>query len=68
MEDGTEEFYDHRNDPNEWTNLAGEKSLEGEINQFRASLPKTDAPYHPSVRSAPINAWFKEHLRRNGLK
>ena len=68
MEDGTEEFYDHRNDPNEWTNLAGEKSLEGEINQFRASLPKTDAPYHPSVRSAPINAWFKEHLTRNGLK
>lgn len=68
MEDGTEEFYDHRNDPNEWSNLAGEKSLEGEIKQFRASLPKTDAPYHPSVRSAPINAWFKEHLRRNGLK
>jgi arylsulfatase A-like enzyme len=68
LEDGTEEFYDHRNDPNEWTNLAGKKRHTGEINKFRAALPKTDAPYHPSVRSAPINAWFKEHLSRNGLK
>tara|TARA_B100001057_G_scaffold132534_1_gene131914 strand:+ start:3750 stop:5222 length:1473 start_codon:yes stop_codon:yes gene_type:complete len=68
MEDGTEEFYDHRSDPNEWTNLAGKKRLQAEINQFRAALPKTDAPYHPSVRSAPINAWFKDHLSRNGLK
>jgi arylsulfatase A-like enzyme len=68
MEDGTEEFYDHQTDPNEWTNLAGKKKHAGEIKKFRATLPKNDAPYHPSVRSAPTNAWFKEHLSRNGLK
>jgi arylsulfatase A-like enzyme len=68
MEDGTEEFYDHQTDPNEWTNLAGKKKHAKEIKKFRSALPKDDAPYHPSVRSAPINAWFKEHFSRNGLK
>ena len=68
MEDGSEEFYDHRTDPNEWTNLAGKKKYAQEIKEFRSALPENDAPYHPSVRSAPTNAWFKEHLSRNGLK
>ena len=68
MEDGSEEFYDHRTDPNEWTNLAGKKKYAKEIKEFRSALPENDAPYHPSVRSAPTNAWFKEHLSRNGLK
>lgn len=68
MEDGSEEFYDHRTDPNEWTNLAGKKKYAKEIKKFRSALPENDAPYHPSVRSAPTNAWFKEHLSRNGLK
>ena len=68
MEDGSEEFYDHRTDPNEWTNLAGKKKYAEEIKDFRSALPENDASYHPSVRSAPINAWFKDHLSRNGLK
>ena len=68
MEDGTEEFYDHQTDPNEWINLAGKKKHAGEIKKFRSVLPRNEAPYHPSVRSAPTNAWFKEHLSRNGLK
>ena len=68
MEDGTEEFYDHKDDPQEWRNLAGDKRHAKTIKRFRNALPKRDAPYHPSVRSAPTNAWFKEHLSRNGLK
>jgi len=68
MEDGTEEFYDHKDDPQEWRNLAGDKRHAKTIKRFRNALPKRDAPYHPSVRSAPTNAWFKEHLARNGLE
>ena len=68
LEDGAEEFYDHQTDPNEWTNIAGNKKYAKEIMKFRSTLPKNDAPYHPSVRSAPTNPWFKEHLARNGLR
>ena len=68
LEDGTEEFYDHKDDPQEWRNLAGDKRHAKTIKRFRNALPKRDAPYHPSVLSAPTNAWFKEHLSRNGLK
>ena len=49
MEDGSEEFYDHRTDPNEWTNLAGKKKHAKEIKEFRSALPENDAPYHPST-------------------
>ena len=68
MEDGSEELYDHQADPNEWTNLAGQKKHAKLIKRFRKTLPKENAPYHSSVRFAPINAWFKEHFSRNGLK
>ena len=42
-QDGSEEFYDHRTDPNEWHNLAGTdaQGLEG----FEAYLPAQNAPY-----------------------
>ena len=40
MEDGSEEFYDHRTDPNEWTNLAGKKKYAKEIKEFRSALPE----------------------------
>jgi arylsulfatase A-like enzyme len=68
MEDGTEELYDHESDPNEWTNLAGRSRYESLIERFRKELPKSNAPYHPTVRSAPINSWFEEHLKSNGVK
>ena len=42
--DGSEEFYDHRDDPNEWTNLADSE----ETKELRASLakwlPRAEAP------------------------
>ncbi len=37
--DGSEEFYDLRNDPNEWYNLINEKSLQKEIEKHRKQLP-----------------------------
>ena len=42
--DGSEELYDHRNDPNEWTNLAQDKRF-AQIRQEHARwLPKTNLP------------------------
>ena len=42
--DGSEELYDHFNDPNEWNNLANKKEYEEVIKSLRYFLPKHDAP------------------------
>lgn len=38
-DDRTEELYDMHNDPNEWTNLAGESGREELLRQFRQQIP-----------------------------
>jgi arylsulfatase A-like enzyme len=38
-DDRTEELYDMHNDPNEWTNLAGESGREALLRQFRQQIP-----------------------------
>ena len=48
--DGTEELYDHENDPHEWINLAGEPQHEGKKIELARWLPKTDAPESPPVQ------------------
>jgi len=42
--DGSEELYDHRNDPLEWTNLAGRTEHAEVKNTLSAWLPKVNAP------------------------
>lgn len=42
--DGGEELYDHRDDPNEWNNLAGRPEFDGIRADLAKWLPKTDAP------------------------
>ena len=68
FEDGSEELYDHAKDPNEWTNLVSLSEHTGLLEQFRRELPSSEAPYHPSVRSGAVNAWFAGHLRQHGVK
>jgi choline-sulfatase len=49
--DGSEELYDRRNDPNEWTNLAARPErakLKTELAQW---LPKTEKPHVPNSQS-----------------
>jgi arylsulfatase A-like enzyme len=41
--DGTEEFYDHEADPNEWTNQIANSKYKTEIEQLRSQLPKSTA-------------------------
>ena len=38
-EDGSEELYNRQADPNEWTNLAGKKSLKGVKQRLAKHLP-----------------------------
>jgi arylsulfatase A-like enzyme len=41
--DGSEELYDHANDPNEWTNLAARSEFAGIKSELASWLPETDA-------------------------
>ena len=41
--DGSEELYDHENDPYEWTNLAGDRQYADVIREHARWLPKTNA-------------------------
>ena len=45
--DGSEELYDHRMDPNEWTNLAARPEHAAVIAEHRQYLPKIDRPAAP---------------------
>ena len=42
-EDGSEELYDHQNDPYEWTNLANDPTRKTEIDRLRRALPTKNA-------------------------
>jgi len=58
-EDGSVEFYDMKKDPNEWDNLANDKSLQGIINMMKTFIPEDWAPL--SVHSAyDFNEYFKD--------
>ena len=46
--DGTEELYDHSNDPNEWRNLAGKKGHIATVRELTRWIPKRFAPDAPS--------------------
>ena len=41
-EDGSEELYDHRNDPNEWHNLAGKEEYREIIVHLKHYLPQNN--------------------------
>jgi arylsulfatase A-like enzyme len=49
--DGSQELYDMRKDPNEWTNLAGDPKYADVIAEHRKWLPKTSAKPAPGSRS-----------------
>ena len=46
--DGTEELYDHENDPNEWTNVANDPANRPIKNRLAKYLPESYAPNLPS--------------------
>lgn len=44
-EDGTQEFYDHREDPNEFNNQAQNLAYQNEIEKLKKYLPKTNVKW-----------------------
>ena len=46
--DGSEEFYDHREDPHEWNNLASSEGLAKIIANHRQQLPSKEADVLPA--------------------
>ncbi|MCS5629820.1 MAG: hypothetical protein NZ744_03240, partial [Pirellulaceae bacterium] len=51
-EDGSEELYDHRVDPDEWTNLAG-KPKHAKTKKLLAEM--IPAKQHPGIK---VQSWF----------
>jgi arylsulfatase A-like enzyme len=49
--DGSEELYDMRKDPNEWSNLAGHPEYAHIIREHRKWLPESSVPPAPGSRS-----------------
>lgn len=44
-QDGSEEYYNHITDPDEWHNLAGKEETKNKIEKLREYLPVTNNPY-----------------------
>ena len=56
--DGSEELYDHTNDPGEFHNLADENSMQAVVKEHRQWLPEKSAP----------NAEFDPNIKTNNTK
>ena len=65
--DGSEEYYDHRTDANEWHNLSGNSDTQAEIARMKGYLPALNAPYalHSSY---DFNPYFRnDKIKHSGL-
>lgn len=56
-EDGSQELYDHRNDPNEWKNVAAEPAMQQVIDKLRSALPAGNAK-SSKYNKYPTNRYF----------
>jgi len=52
--DGSEELYDHRKDPNEWDNLAGDADYKKVIEAHRKWLPENNSKEGPSYYKGDV--------------
>jgi arylsulfatase A-like enzyme len=62
-EDGSAELYDLRNDPNEWTNLAGKPEFESVLADHRSRIHRDPAPM-AAGSSYDINPYFQARLSK----
>ncbi len=64
--DGTEEFYDHESDPDEWENLAGDSEYDAVKQGLAQHLPKSEAPFSTVHNGKATNAYFEELYKESG--
>lgn len=62
--DGSEELYDHRSDPQEYNNLAGDPAMAGVLAEHRRWLPQVNTPPVPGSSSRVLTrengVWYWE--------
>lgn len=63
-EDGSEELYDHRQDANEWTNLAGNPDFAEVKKRLAGFLPRNNAPW-AKTSQYDINDFFTRQRARD---
>jgi len=63
--DGSEELYDHRNDPDEWRNLASAPGCEAVKRDMERWLPRKDVPATASYRHADVKVFGKRGTQVN---
>ena len=56
-EDGSEELYDHKIDPNEWTNQAGDSELAKVRKRLAGFIPKDQ---HPGLK---VQDWYDRYQK-----
>lgn len=61
--DGSEELYDHDNDPHEWHNLAADPAMAAVLEQHRKHLPANELPIAPG-KSTGHNAYAAAEANR----
>ena len=66
-EDGSEELYDHRNDKNEWNNLAEKSEYDPIKNEAKKYLPTINEPWSHTSRN-DVNDYFTEQRVRELAK
>lgn len=65
-EDGGEELYDHKTDPNEFTNLARKPQYKEEIARLKEFLPKTNAHWDQNSSYTFQPYYVEQKARTNG--
>ena len=58
-EDGSEEFYDHRTDKNEWKNLAGNAQYQTTKEALKDYFPQLNSPWS-NASDLKVNAYFRK--------
>jgi arylsulfatase A-like enzyme len=66
--DGSEELYDHQEDPNEWKNLADDPAYAEVKRRLAQQLPASSAPLTPVTTRTAVNDHFAEMYRKAGIE
>ena len=67
-EDGGQELYDHNKDPNEWTNIAGNKENQKKIEELKKLLPAKNVKWDAESKYT-FQPYFVEQKKRvNGIQ
>ncbi len=63
-ENGSEELYDHQEDPNEWDNLADQPEFRALKQSLEGFFPKENVPWDANSHIR-YNAYFEKHMAEN---